>query len=169
MAWSEQGFRFAVARLPLPGTGLDEFDRYAIGSAIAAGDPDFRTFNYGDRLVLANNSLVQTQGTWSYADRLSIGRVPGGLVEGGGTVVELFETNWILDPTWTLDELPKLNLGALSAVIQGFSISMSGQSLILFDTERLITVNPATDTINVGAEPDVYGVGIESNTLKVEE
>lgn len=141
MAWSEEGFRFAVVRLPLPGAGLDEFDRYAIGSGVPIGDPDFRTYNYGDRLVLASNSLVTTGGTWSYRDRLSIGRAAGDLDPSSGTVVvEIFDTEYTLDPTWDVIELPQLNDGSLVAGINSFSVSFEGQTLFTFDPNRTITV-----------------------------
>jgi hypothetical protein len=166
MAWSEQGFRFAVVRLPTPGTGLDDQDRYALGSGVVTGDPAFRAFTYADRLVWWNNSGVKTGGTWSYADRLSIGRVPGGLVEGGGLVVELFETNWIIDPTWTVSEQPQLNDGNMFAVISEITASFSGEVTIVYDPDRLATVFPDNNYIKVKADSDTSDVAPEGNTLK---
>ena len=121
MAFTAKGLRFAVDRLPTPGTGLDEFDRPAlVGVALPnPGVPLTVNHRYGVQRLVFPDAIFR------YNDRLVVaGALPSN--DEAQVVVELFETTYFMDPTWQVNELPLFVEGSIDVAINAFMVGITG-------------------------------------------
>ena len=153
MAWTATGYRFATLRLPTPGAGLDDQDRYALASGVVVGDPN-KKFSAQDRFWAAR--LPAPGDGMVFGDRLAIaGGFSAELEEA--LVIELFETVYTVDYTAITTELPQSVGGQMQAGFAPIVATLAGQ-VTFIDPETTITASPDNDLIRVYAESDVVTV-----------
>ncbi len=153
--------RFQVCRLPVANSVVDEIgDRYAIAGAmqslvdtgLVGNEQRFQTV----RLPFAN-SIVDEIG-----DRYAMAGIIRA-IETGGSVVEIFDTTWFLDPTWQVFELPQQNDGSLVAGMNTFMTNFVGQGTAR-DIVTEVTVKATQDP-----SPTICATQELSATVSVEQ
>ena len=77
-----------------------------------------------------------------------------GLMESAdaGALYELFETTWLIDPTWTALEAPQTNDGNVFAELGSFSFSWRG---LYVSPPAVVPPNEGTAIVNLTATTDV--------------
>jgi len=123
-----QAQRQQVARLPLANGTLDESgDRYALAGIVEALSVGSSNITQAQRQQLARMPVAD--GTLDQSgDRYAMAGIVQA-IDAAGNIVDLFETTWIVDPTWEADQLPTSNDGQVLVEIAGFISGLVGSFL----------------------------------------
>jgi len=96
------------------------------------------------RLPLPNGTLDES------GDRFGMAGVIESL-EAAGNIVDLFETTWLIDPTWLASELPVANAGSVVAAIGSYTAGFLGANV---DPVVVVEVDLGTPITNINAITD---------------
>ena len=148
-------FRFSVCRIPTPGDGLDVSDRRTLAGVVSPLDHTAHEFGISKRFYLAG-CYKQPDGVFRDQDRQAIAGVyPTGAESQ--LFIEIFDTSWIIRPTWIVTELPGPTDGSLSAAMNAFSSSWVGSVL-----------DPPLDTIEHPIRRLIIGVESDNTFVQLE-
>ena len=159
--------RWQSHRLPIPG-GDELGQRYAHSGAIenlvtSGVLTQAQRWQAGYRLPIPDGD-VDTIG-----DRYALSGLIQSL-ETSGAVVELWYTEWFIDPTWTALELPQHNTGNVFAEIQSFSACWSGSFIQVLVPDVIISriqFSVASKNTDIFGQADTTHVTPGSQSLSV--
>jgi hypothetical protein len=151
MAWTEIGLRFSVVGLPTPGSGFESQDRYGLVHVALGSDAGLQLT--AQARLWANYMPAPGSG-FEFGDRLAVAGGFSATTEAAENIAfEIFETNWELNPSWIMSELPDSAEGIMMGVISNFTLQLlGGISLKETDESRRSAVRPDINEFLVSAD-----------------
>jgi hypothetical protein len=135
--------KFQFLRLPVVGAGVTSSDKFALLGVVPPAS-SLDTLTSAQRRQILRLPVVSASITT--ADKFAI----LGLMQSAdtGAIVDFFETEWFVDPTWVAQELPASNYGSVLTSLNGFSIAFYGAR---GDAPDVIAPNAGTTIANTNA------------------